>query len=194
MFKVRTPAIICLTTSPLLNATDSGGIFNGLLSKFTTIIGNEASQIPEPAMVAIATRVPDACHVYTGDVHQLESHIRCSRTSTPAKFGALGVMDLLVQRRIPMAPLTTTFRPHPELNAMPNRLFNNNTLISGTTAANRRLFLNNTRCRNRKLPFLFVKVTGYSQRTAGPTPALRRPKHAATPFAFCSVPRSGQNR
>ncbi|VDP62299.1 unnamed protein product [Heligmosomoides polygyrus] len=62
MFRVRTPAIICLTTSALLNATDSGGIFNGLLSEFTTIIGDEASQIPEPAMVAIATRVPDARH------------------------------------------------------------------------------------------------------------------------------------
>ncbi|VDP62298.1 unnamed protein product, partial [Heligmosomoides polygyrus] len=41
---------------------------------------------------------------------------------------------------------------------MPNRLFYENTLISGTTAENRRLFLDNTRGRNRKLPFLFVKV------------------------------------
>ncbi|VDP25125.1 unnamed protein product [Heligmosomoides polygyrus] len=117
-------------------------------------------KIPEPAMLAIATRVSNARHVYIGDVQQLEPHIRYSRTSTPAKFGALGVMGLLVQRRIPMTPLTTTFRSHSELNAMRNRLFYDKSLISGTTAANRRLFLDNTRCRNRKLPFLFVKRFG----------------------------------
>ncbi|VDO19485.1 unnamed protein product [Heligmosomoides polygyrus] len=54
----------------------------------------------------------------------------------PAKFGALKVMDLLVQKRIPIA---TTFRLHPELNAMPNRLFYDNTLINRATATNRSL-------------------------------------------------------
>lgn len=125
MFKVRMPIIICLTTSALLNATDSGGIFSGLLSEYMTIIGDEASQIPEPA-VAITTRVPNVRYVYIGDVHQLEPHTHCSYTSIPANFGAREVMDLLIQRRIPMPPLTTTFRSHPELNTMSNRLFYDN--------------------------------------------------------------------
>ncbi|VDP09956.1 unnamed protein product [Heligmosomoides polygyrus] len=74
MFEVRTHAIICLTTSALLNTTDSERtVFKRLLPQFTAIIGDDASQIPEPAIVAITTRAPDARPAYIGDVHQLNS-------------------------------------------------------------------------------------------------------------------------
>ncbi|WKX97745.1 hypothetical protein Q1695_013429 [Nippostrongylus brasiliensis] len=51
MFTVRPPAILCLTTSALLNAATSGGIFAEFLSNVEVVIGDEASQIPEPAML-----------------------------------------------------------------------------------------------------------------------------------------------
>ncbi|WKY11566.1 hypothetical protein Q1695_003274 [Nippostrongylus brasiliensis] len=137
MFEVRPPAVLCLTTSALLNAATSGGIFCELLADVRTIIVDEASQIPEPAMVAIATRFQQARHVYIGDTHQLEPHARCPRSSNPARYGARGVMELLLAKGVPSAPLNTTFRSHPNLLPLPNRLFYNQTLVSGTEASDR---------------------------------------------------------
>ncbi|VDO91763.1 unnamed protein product [Heligmosomoides polygyrus] len=85
------------------------------LADVKTVIAGEVSQTPEPAMVAIATRLPQARHIYIGDIHQLEPHVRCSRSSNPARFGARGVMELLLEKGIPSAPLNTTFRCHPDL-------------------------------------------------------------------------------
>ncbi|WKX90331.1 hypothetical protein Q1695_009290 [Nippostrongylus brasiliensis] len=54
MFEVRPPAVVCLTTSALLNAVTTGGIFSEFLSDAKTVIADEASQIPEPAMATLA--------------------------------------------------------------------------------------------------------------------------------------------
>lgn len=146
MFEVRPPAVVCLTTSALLNAVTSGGIFSDFLADVKTVIADEASQISEPAMVAIATRLPQARHIYIGDIHQLEPHVRCSRSSNPARFGARGVMELLLEKGIPSAPLTTTFRCHPDQLELSNQLCYHWTLRSGTQPAERQMFLNAVRC------------------------------------------------
>lgn len=79
-----------MTTSPLLISTSRLGIFKAYLLACHVIIGDEASQIPEPAFVAIATRFPYSLHVYIGVVQQLEPHVRCPRSSKAALFGAKG--------------------------------------------------------------------------------------------------------
>ncbi|WKX95541.1 hypothetical protein Q1695_012197 [Nippostrongylus brasiliensis] len=78
MFRVRRPSVICLTTAALLNSADKDGLFRTELPQYKTIIGDEASQIPEPAFVAMTTRLCSARHVYIGDVHQLEPHAAAS--------------------------------------------------------------------------------------------------------------------
>ncbi|WKX95540.1 hypothetical protein Q1695_012197 [Nippostrongylus brasiliensis] len=163
MFRVRRPSVICLTTAALLNSADKDGLFRTELPQYKTIIGDEASQIPEPAFVAMTTRLCSARHVYIGDVHQLEPHVRCPRTALAARLGARGVMDVLVEKRVPIASLTTTFRAHPSSSALPNTLFYNDELVSGVDRTARRLLLNNSNCRE-NLPFMFIKVNGYSQR------------------------------
>ncbi|XGW24111.1 hypothetical protein V3C99_005937, partial [Haemonchus contortus] len=105
MMRVRFPAILCITTSSLLESTRPGGPFHELLASCKIIIGDEASQIPEPAFAAMISRFPSARHIYTGDAHQSAPHLRCLASSLPARLGARGVMDILLDRDVPLAPL-----------------------------------------------------------------------------------------
>ncbi|EYC04630.1 hypothetical protein Y032_0086g1895 [Ancylostoma ceylanicum] len=164
-FNYRRPQIICLTTSSLLNTSGPKGCFAEYLDSFDLLIGDEASQIPEPVFVAITDRLPDIRHIYIGDVHQLEPHARCPRSSNPAVYGARSVMSVLTaSAHVSIAPLVTTFRAHPSLNELPNRLTYGGTLVSGADAAERRLLLDLFEFPDRDLPFLFVDVAGTSQR------------------------------
>ncbi|VDP35170.1 unnamed protein product [Heligmosomoides polygyrus] len=116
--------------------------------------------------VAIAARFPQARHIYIGDAHQLQPHVRCSRSSRAALLGAKGakgVMEILLNRNISRAPLITTFKAHPALNALPNHLFYNGALVSGTAAAERRLLTTRLRLPNPEIPLVFVDVRGTSQ-------------------------------
>ncbi|VDP30918.1 unnamed protein product [Heligmosomoides polygyrus] len=163
MLRVRLPTIICVTTASLFNTTTRGGPFYELLSGCTVLIEDVASQIPEPAFVAIAARFPHARHIYIGDAHQLQPHVRCSQSSRPALLGAKAVMEILLSRNIPQAPLITTFRAHPALNVLPNHLFYNGVLISGAAAAERRLLTTRLRLPNPVIPLVFVDVRGTFQ-------------------------------
>uniref|UniRef100_A0A1I7WJH6 AAA_12 domain-containing protein n=1 Tax=Heterorhabditis bacteriophora TaxID=37862 RepID=A0A1I7WJH6_HETBA len=51
MFEYRPPSILCITAASLLNTTGKDGIFEGFLDQFSTVICDEASQIPEPVGV-----------------------------------------------------------------------------------------------------------------------------------------------
>nr|CDJ87113.1 unnamed protein product [Haemonchus contortus] len=57
LFTVNPPSVLCLTTSSLLNSTGSRGIFSQYVTNFKVIIGDEDSQIPEPALLTIAARL-----------------------------------------------------------------------------------------------------------------------------------------
>ncbi|XGW34365.1 hypothetical protein V3C99_018325 [Haemonchus contortus] len=107
MFRVRRPAILCLTTASLLNTTDpSDSLFRRHSCSFGTITGDEASHIPGPALAAIASRIPEAKQRYIGDIHQLEPHVRCQRTSNPAISSARSVMSVLKgAAAVPVSPL-----------------------------------------------------------------------------------------
>lgn len=161
MLRVRLPSIVCMT---LLNTTVRGGIFHELLSGATVIISDDASQIPEPAFVAIAARLPHPRHILIGDVNQLQPHIRCPRSSQPALLAARGIMDVLSRRDVPIAPLVTTFRAHPAMIVLPSMLFYDGTLVSGTSARARCLVISLLRLPNPTIPLLVVQRTkGTSQ-------------------------------
>ncbi|EPB73009.1 hypothetical protein ANCCEY_07900 [Ancylostoma ceylanicum] len=163
MFRLVAPRIICITTSSLLNTTDKGGIFKGYVNTFDLLIGDEASQIPEPVFMAIASRLEGARHIYIGDVRQLEPYARCSRLANPARFGARSIIDtLLTARAVPIAPLVTTFRAHPALNSLPNTFAYEGTLVNGIRAVDRQLLAGVVRFPNPAVPFAFVDVKGTS--------------------------------
>ncbi|VDP30774.1 unnamed protein product [Heligmosomoides polygyrus] len=167
MFRVRRPRILCMTTSALLNSTRPSGLFNSYLTETRILICDEASQIPEPVFVAMTSWFPDARMILIGDVHQLAPHIRCARTSTAAIHGARGAMNLLLSKDVPVAPLLTTFRAHPALNGLPNSLFYEGRLVSGTPERQRRMLTDLLRLPNPQVPFLLVHVEGMSTRSAG---------------------------
>uniref|UniRef100_A0A7I5E5U7 AAA_12 domain-containing protein n=1 Tax=Haemonchus contortus TaxID=6289 RepID=A0A7I5E5U7_HAECO len=168
MFRVRRPAILCLTTASLLNTTDpSNGLFRRHSSTFGTIIGDKASQIPEPALAAIASRIPEAKQRYIGDIHQLEPHARCQRTSNPAIYGARSVMNVLVgAATVPVSLLVTTFRAHPALNALPNLVAYDGTLLNGTGPESRQLLLSAMQFHTPEVPFMFLNVAAQSTTAA----------------------------
>nr|CDJ85490.1 regulator of nonsense transcripts 1-like [Haemonchus contortus] len=167
MMRVRFPAILCITTSSLLESTRPGGLFYELLASCKIIIGDEASQIPEPAFATmIVSRFPAARHIYTGDAHQLAPHLRCPASSQPARLGARDVMDILLDRDVPLAPLVTTFRAHPSLNSLPNRLVFNGTLVSGTRASDRAFLVRRITLPNPRIPSVLVNVSGSSRLSA----------------------------
>uniref|UniRef100_A0A0N4YGS5 AAA_12 domain-containing protein n=1 Tax=Nippostrongylus brasiliensis TaxID=27835 RepID=A0A0N4YGS5_NIPBR len=166
MFKWYRPNIIVITTSSFLNATSKNGIFRGYLDEFDVLLCDEASQLPEPVFAAMLTRLPHARQIHIGDVHQLEPHVRCSRTSTAALLGARSVIDVLSQARaVPMVSLNTTFRAHPNLNELSNQIVYGGTVLSGTTSDAHRLLLDVVSFPNDSLPFIFIDVEGASQRS-----------------------------
>lgn len=167
MFGVRPPAILCLTTASLLNCAGTTGLFAPYFEACRVILGDEASQIPEPVLVATTSWFLNARLIYIGDVNQLEPYVRCPRTSRAARLGARGVMDLLLSKDVPLAPLLTTFRAHPALNELPNRLFYDGRLVNGTPADRRQLLVQSINLPNPKVPFVFIDVKGKSQKAPG---------------------------
>ncbi|EPB75033.1 hypothetical protein ANCCEY_05853 [Ancylostoma ceylanicum] len=126
---------------------------------------DEASQIPGPVFVSIADRLPYIRHIYIGDVYQEEPHVHCPSSSNSAAFGARSVMSVLdAAANVSIAHLVTTFRAHPSLNELPNRLTYGWTLVSGADATERLLLLDLFEFSDRNLPFLFVDVAGALQR------------------------------
>ncbi|EPB65296.1 hypothetical protein ANCCEY_15641, partial [Ancylostoma ceylanicum] len=179
MYKLRRPEILCITTASLLNAYGSrGGTLTETESSESSepagpespdpshvLIGDEASQIPEPALAAISNCMPFAQQVYIGDVHQLEPHARCHRDSPAAIYGARGVMSVIcAARAVPVAPLVRTYRAHPALNELPNRIAYNGALISGTLPQDRQMLTDIMRFPTPSVPFMFVNVEGTSTR------------------------------
>ena len=123
--------------------------------------------MPEPVFVAITNQLPALHHVYIGDVHQLEPHVRCARTTHAARFGARSIIDVLVSARaVPVAPLVTSFRAHPVLNDLPNLVAYNGSLVNGATAEQRALLTNLMTFPDGVTPFLFLDVAGNSERAA----------------------------
>uniref|UniRef100_A0A7I5E7P7 AAA_12 domain-containing protein n=1 Tax=Haemonchus contortus TaxID=6289 RepID=A0A7I5E7P7_HAECO len=167
MFALRTPNVICMTVSALLGATKEKGMIYNYLQECHTIIGDNASHIPEPDFVAIANCLYNARHVYVGDIHQLRPHIHCDRNSLPVTLGARGLMELLIEKHVPTVSMFTTFRIHPELAELPNELFYDYALIDGVSEHERRLFLDHIRYENSDLPFLFVDIPDQSRLPRG---------------------------
>ncbi|XGW34372.1 hypothetical protein V3C99_018332 [Haemonchus contortus] len=160
MFEVRPPAVICITTATLFNSISADGIFCGWFDSFTTLIGDEASQIPEPALVALATHLPRILHIYIGDTRQLEPHARCPRSSnrTERDERFVGTKSSSCPSNDDL-PSTSIIERTPELG------FFDHQLVNGTQAEERQLFLSSVRCPNPLLPFLFVDVPGESTKS-----------------------------
>ncbi|XGW33822.1 hypothetical protein V3C99_017909 [Haemonchus contortus] len=130
MIHVRFPAILCITVSSLLKSTRPRGLFHELPASCKIIIGNDASQISEPAFAAMVSQFPAARHIYLGDAHQLPPHLLCPASSRPARLRARSIMDILLDRDVPLAPLVTTCRAHPSPNSLLNRLVYIRALVS----------------------------------------------------------------
>ncbi|KHJ78653.1 hypothetical protein OESDEN_21724 [Oesophagostomum dentatum] len=64
MFDKLKPSVMYATSASLLNVTDSGGLLAEHIDPFRVLIGDEASQIPEPVFVAMAARLRILRHVY----------------------------------------------------------------------------------------------------------------------------------
>ncbi|CAJ0610543.1 unnamed protein product [Cylicocyclus nassatus] len=165
LFRLRSPNILLATTASLLNTTSPGGIFTRHIHPFKVLIGDEASQIPEPVLVALAIRLPSVRHIYIGDVYQLEPHAKCSRTANPAIYGARSIMDVLNKARaVPVAPLHTTFRVHPDLIQLSNRVAYEGRLISGIRRQDRQMLLSVMHFPHPQIPFLFLDLPSSSIR------------------------------
>ncbi|XGW04405.1 hypothetical protein V3C99_015520 [Haemonchus contortus] len=63
---------------------------------------------------------------------------------------------------VPVAPLITTFRSHPALIDLPNRIAYAGQLVSGTPAQSRQILLTTMRFPAPNIPFMFVDVKGES--------------------------------
>lgn len=141
MFSIRMPNVIGITLSALLNATEKGGILESYLAtnaERLMIINDESSQTPEPALTALALRFPKATFRFFGDRHQLQPYCRIKPTCFAARCGARGLASILSEAaEIPKVTLAETFRSHPDLNDLPNQMFYNNHLISGTLGSER---------------------------------------------------------
>ncbi|EPB71704.1 hypothetical protein ANCCEY_09199 [Ancylostoma ceylanicum] len=166
MLTLRPPHILCITTASLMNTIGTpDGAFNAYRDKFTVLIGEEASQIPEPALTAISNRLPNLRQIYIGDIHQLEPHAKCPRDSHAAVYGARSVMSVLCSARaVPVASLVRTFRAHPALNELPNRVAYDGTLVSGITAFARPMLIRAMEFPAPGIPFMLIDVDGQSTR------------------------------
>ncbi|RCN47886.1 hypothetical protein ANCCAN_06080 [Ancylostoma caninum] len=133
MFILRPPNILCLTKALLMNTIcKHDGAFKAYMGKFTILIGDEASQIPEPALTAISNRLPRIRQIYLGDVHQYEPYVKCPHDLHALVYGARSIMSVLCSApAVPVASLVRTYMAHPALNEVTNRVAYDNTLLLG---------------------------------------------------------------
>ncbi|CAJ0605849.1 unnamed protein product [Cylicocyclus nassatus] len=176
LFRLMKPNVILATTSSMLNVSGPGGIFKKHVEGFKVLIGDEASQIPEPVLMALAVRLPARRHVYIGDVHQLEPHAKWPRSSNPVRFGAQSVMSVLTRARaVPVAPLLTTFRAHPDLIELPNRVAYNGELVSGLRREDRQMLLSDGISKDYfENPRAWPIRAGFGEKLQGPVTDRRR--------------------
>lgn len=178
MMRVREPNVIGITTSTLLNITEKGNTLWQFFrdnSDRLMIINDESSQTPEPALTALALRFPEATFRFFGDRHQLQPYCKVKRTAFAAQCGARGLASVLSEAgAVSKVTLAETFRSHPQLNDLPNRLFYNGHLISGVPAEDRMRVMNSLKINH---PYLFIDIRGESTTAVGGT-SLKNEKEA----------------
>uniref|UniRef100_A0A0N4WF32 AAA_12 domain-containing protein n=1 Tax=Haemonchus placei TaxID=6290 RepID=A0A0N4WF32_HAEPC len=151
-----------ITTASLLNTTKLRRLFFGRVINEQSD-RRRASQIPEHSLVAMLRRFPLTKHIYIGDVNRLKPHVRSPRSSQAARLGAKGVTELLMAKEIPLVQLVATYRAHPVLNALPNRLVYDRDLVSGTPARRRQMLTRYFRLLNPELPLVVIDVPSRSR-------------------------------
>ncbi|ETN83607.1 hypothetical protein NECAME_07316 [Necator americanus] len=164
--KFRPSHVLCIITASLLNIMGmEHGAFAGCSGRFKVLIGDEASKIPEPELAALANLLPKVQQVYIRDIHQLELHAKCHRESNPGIYGACSIMSVLWSAlAVPVAPLLRTYRDHPTLNELPNKVAYEGALVSGLESERRMLLLHTLTFPTPTIPF--INVNGQSEGAA----------------------------
>ncbi|KHJ92660.1 hypothetical protein OESDEN_07447 [Oesophagostomum dentatum] len=164
MFRVRSPDVICLTTSALLNAFSDSGIFAEYKRSFSVLICDEAQLIPEPMFVAMTGRLPEARQIYIGDTRQFSPHAFCDDHMNPVQLGATGILEILLGLpRIPRRTMKTSYTAHPKLNDLLRVISYGNHLKDGVKPEERRLALDCLDFPDPTTPFLFLNVESESE-------------------------------
>ncbi|KAK6031061.1 hypothetical protein OSTOST_02790 [Ostertagia ostertagi] len=155
--KIYEPNIFLCTISSAINLTTKNGLWRRPSRKWSTVLLDEASMIPEATLIGLFSRFPDATYTLVGDSNQLPPYIGTQRAPLAVTLCSRSVLD--VARRVgnpPTCKISTVYRPHPNMMELNSRIFYNGELVCGTTKEARLALLNRVWMLNPDLPIAFI--------------------------------------
>lgn len=134
-FSVCKPEIIITTSESLRGVLP-------VLSRVSTVQFDEASQIPECALIQVLSTFPYACFGLVGDINQLPPYCDYLMTGNLKLFGIGSTMERVIRNNLfPQVVLRYVYRCHPVTTQILGCEFYGGRLISGTTVQARSEFM-----------------------------------------------------
>ncbi|EPB69860.1 hypothetical protein ANCCEY_11059 [Ancylostoma ceylanicum] len=161
------PNVLLCTVTSALNLTSPIGLFSSLYDRWTTVLVDEASMLPEATLVALLARYKNARFTLVGDSKQLPPYVGIQSMAKAVELCSRSSLDVANRRgNIPTCTIQTVYRPHSEMMTLNSEVFYNNELTSGPPTEHRMTVLQQLRMPNQDIPVAFIDVPSFSTRSA----------------------------
>ncbi|RCN26969.1 hypothetical protein ANCCAN_27303, partial [Ancylostoma caninum] len=160
------PNVLLCTVASALNMATPVGLFSSLHDRWTTILVDEASMLPEATLVALLAQYKDARFTLVGDSKQLPPYVGIQSLPRAVELCSKSALEVANKHRnIPTCTIQTVYRPHAEMMTLNSEVFYNNELTSGTPPENRMTVLQRLRMPNQDIPVAFIDIPSFSTRS-----------------------------
>ncbi|KHJ92750.1 integrase core domain protein [Oesophagostomum dentatum] len=161
--KFYNPNVYLCTISASLNLTSKKGLWRRLGNKWKRVLVDEASMVPESAIIAMLARFQNAKFTLVGDSKQLPPYVGVNHVPLAVEISSTSILDVAQKHgRVPVCMVSTVYRPHEEMMKLNSELFYDGQLICGTPREMRMGLLSRLRMPNSSLPVALVDVCGHS--------------------------------
>ncbi|KAL6742598.1 hypothetical protein Aduo_015736 [Ancylostoma duodenale] len=161
------PNVLLCTVASALNMATPVGLFSSLHDRWTTVLVDEASMLPEAILVALLAQYKDARFIHVGDSKQLPPYVGIQSMPRVVELCSKSALEAAnKQRNIPTCTIQTVYRPHAEMMTLDSEVFYNNELTSGTPPENRMTVLQRLGMPNQDIPVAFIDIPNFSTRSA----------------------------
>ncbi|RCN47029.1 hypothetical protein ANCCAN_06960 [Ancylostoma caninum] len=161
--KLYKPNIYLCTISAALNLTLKKGNWRIIGNSWKSILLDEASMIPEAALMTLMSRFQGARVTLIGDSKQLPPYIGIHNIPLAVAVSSRSVLDVVRENgSVPMCRVRIVYRPHKEMMQLNSSIFYDGSLTCGTPPHLRQALLTKVKMPNPKIPVALVDVPSLS--------------------------------
>ncbi|KHJ97949.1 hypothetical protein OESDEN_02067 [Oesophagostomum dentatum] len=161
--KLYKPNVYLCTISSALNLTMKKGTWRRTGNSWNAILLDEASMVPEAALMTLMSRFQHARVTLIGDSKQLPPYIGIQNLTLAVAVSSRSVLDVVRDNgSVASCNVRIVYIPHAEMMQLNSELFYENTLTCGTSTDSRPLLLSRVTMPNPTVPIAFVDVQSQS--------------------------------